>query len=1489
MNSKLSQWCDGLIEAGWLAAIIAIPLFFNIHSDRVFEPDKITLLRSISVMMVVVWLVKLIDQQNWRQLKNWFLLKDERSIWRIPFILPVFLLVISYLISTLFSVTPAVSLWGSYQRLQGTYTTFSYIVVFALLSVTMRRREQVNRLITFMIITSIPVAFYGLLQHFSLDPLPWGGDVTIRVAGHMGNAIFISAYLIMVVPLTLARIISAFNNILFDEELASADVLRASIYIFTLAIQLITIYWSGSRGPWLGLFVGLFAFVLIMLVAVRNAAKGTRRFRLGDVLKAIGLVALGIIISYVVTLTIIRGITAGGRFPSLAGSMETFAAFMVALGVPVLAIFVMAAARRGWRWLWLSWLFLALVGGIWIVAFNLPSDMTEPYLETPVVGDVVETLDSWRELPRINRLGRMLEAEGGTGKVRTLIWEGALELILPHEPLAFPAGETDTWNALRPLIGYGPESMYVAYNRFYRPELATVEQRNASPDRSHNETFDALVITGFLGFVIWQFLYVSVFYYGFRWLGVLRSNRERNLLIGLWVGMGFLMAILFSLWRGPEYLGVAFPFGSILGLVLYLIYYALFSPVPEEESDPFSANRLLMVGLLAGVLAHYVEIHFGIAIAATRLYFFAFVGVMLVVGYILPRFQETAVSQPVRTKKRRSTQTARDMKDVWGPALLSTFMLALMLGVMGFTFMNFSPPPGVTYEAASDLPVTEIFKQSLFSNPANDYADSPFVFLMYVLTWVLGTLVIVAEMAKSGELTITEDNTLPAQKRQILGVVFMVLALISFGLRIVGPQVMEAGATVALGLSLLLLFAIFYAYVGVRLFLNLPAARLWGGIMAMVSIIAALPIIVAGGGWLGLVTAVIGGILLWQLWQPDWRSSLLPMSLVAIVSFVIGITYTFIQANMLKASLFVVPLKQIETQADILNHRVYEAGQSANFLTLFYLFVFAMIFAGSFFAARSSLARAKESGSIPGYASLALLALLGLFIVSSTNMGVIQADMIYKRAKPFDQQAGSQGDPDMWDIAIAIYNEAIDMAPAEDFYFLFLGRAFLERSTLAEDQAEQDKLLEEAQDRLIEAQDINPLNTDHTANLARLNTRWVELSSNEADREERLTDAKKYYQEAMALSPQNSLIRNEYARLLYGLDQDCEGALAVYDESIEIDPYFDEIYFGRADTRVACADQFEDVPREEIIEEAIADLETGLELGKSNPRAMLRAGQLYQDIGQYENAIATYEATREENNKGIIPEWNIDYLIATAYQASDDIDLAVQYAQEAITKAPEDTAAQLQNYIQQLTGQPVEPITPPETEIEPGAKSGERPLASLPPEARNNYFDAPPPMIIDVNSTYDAIITTENGQMRLRLFSEEAPLAVNNFVFLADQGFYDGVTFHRVLEDFMAQGGDPTGSGGGGPGYQFVNETDNDLSFDRPGILAMANAGPDTNGSQFFITFGPQQYLDGGYTIFGELIDGADVLNAITLRDPQQNPTTPGDAIIRIDIEEVNE
>jgi len=174
------------------------------------------------------------------------------------------------------------------------------------------------------------------------------------------------------------------------------------------------------------------------------------------------------------------------------------------------------------------------------------------------------------------------------------------------------------------------------------------------------------------------------------------------------------------------------------------------------------------------------------------------------------------------------------------------------------------------------------------------------------------------------------------------------------------------------------------------------------------------------------------------------------------------------------------------------------------------------------------------------------------------------------------------------------------------------------------------------------------------------------------------------------------------------------------------------------------------------------------------------------------------------------------------------------------------------------------------------------------PTNTSKQYDAYPPMTIDVNKKYLATFTlVKGGEFVVQLFPDKAPKTVNSFVFLARDGYYDGTTFHRVLDGFMAQGGDPTGTGAGGPGYYFEYEP-NDLKFDKPGVVAMANTGAatPTNGSQFFITFVPTPQLNGGYTIFGQVIDGMDVVNAITRRDPDQNPTFQGDVIQTITITE---
>jgi len=160
---------------------------------------------------------------------------------------------------------------------------------------------------------------------------------------------------------------------------------------------------------------------------------------------------------------------------------------------------------------------------------------------------------------------------------------------------------------------------------------------------------------------------------------------------------------------------------------------------------------------------------------------------------------------------------------------------------------------------------------------------------------------------------------------------------------------------------------------------------------------------------------------------------------------------------------------------------------------------------------------------------------------------------------------------------------------------------------------------------------------------------------------------------------------------------------------------------------------------------------------------------------------------------------------------------------------------------------------------------------------QQKQWDRPPAFAIDPEKSYRALIETERGTIELALYPQQAPQTVNNFVFLAREGFYDGVTFHRVIGNFMIQGGDPTGTGRGGPGYHFDDEIKGNPLQHETGVISMANAGPHTNGSQFFITHAPQPHLDGNHTVFGKVTAGQNVVNAIR----------QGDKMIQVTIEEL--
>lgn len=633
MQTRLSSFLGRMIEGGWLAALIIVPILFNIYTERVFEEDKIPLMRSIALVMFAALIIWGVERG-----KIAFQTADGRPWWKIPLVLPALALAAVYIISTVFSIVPRISWWGAYIRRQGTYTWLSYITIFFGILFLARDRKQVQRIITMILLISVPATLYAFLQNRGLDPLPWGGDVTRRVSSTAGNPIFISAYLIMVVPLTIMRILEHFQVLLQpeqenEEENGSepnflASSLLAGAYLFLLIIQLMTIIYSQSRGPLLGLLVGM-----------------------------------------------------------------TFFAILASLPIN--------------RWLTFGFTGLAVAGIAFLIVFNLQNSPLEPL----------------REVPYLGRLGTVFELDSGNGKVRALIWEGVIDLLA-----ADPA---------RDIIGYGPESLYVAYNQHYPPELTTVEKRNASPDRSHNETFDALSMTGILGFIAQTFFFLSIFYYVLKWLGLINSKAQQIVFIGLLLTGGILGTILPYLVEGQWRLaGAGIPAGLTLSTIAYMLFYIVTNL--KENGKSYHPNHLLLVALLSCIVAHFIEAHFGIAIGVTRLYFWSYAALIVVVG--LPLMQqeaekgqnelglateEVSTSRRKRRRGKRQKQTSKHSSPFIGTVVLSLLM-ALLLIVMVFNF----------YTLNMDI-------------SANGYS----IVWLFLATWLFGALVVAAES------TFQEENT----------------------------------------------------------------------------------------------------------------------------------------------------------------------------------------------------------------------------------------------------------------------------------------------------------------------------------------------------------------------------------------------------------------------------------------------------------------------------------------------------------------------------------------------------------------------------------------------------------------------------------------------------------------------------------------------------------------------------------------------------------
>lgn len=1070
MPNKLTRFCEGLMEAGWLAAILLAPLFFNLYSSRIFEPDKIALIRSIALVMLGAWIVKLIDQRGF----YWDRVQPEGSLWKwflkVPLVLWVAGLVAAYLVATIFSVTPSISFWGSYQRLQGTYSLFSYLVIFVTILGNMRKRAQVERLITAAILSSLPITLYGFLQRFKLDPVPWGGDTVRRIATTAGNSIFAGAYIIMVSPLTLMRAIDALRGILKGSSgsALAANIIRGSLYIFLWLVQVIALYMTGSRGPMLGFITGLVFFGLLVFFI--------RRWRMQTAV--------------------------------LTGLVGLLLAFLVVFQIP---------------------------GG--------------PF-------------EALRKSPAVGRFGALLDAESNSAKVRRYIWEGAADLISPHDPLYYPNGSRDALNLIRPLIGYGPESMYVAFNQFYIPELGQVERRNASPDRSHNETWDYLVQTGIFGLVVYIGLFVSVFYYGLKYLGMMPEKRYKLIYLGLAGAGGLVGAVGLALWREVAYFGVGMPLGILAGTGLFILYFIFFGPKLERPEGKEQEKLFILAALLSAIVGHYVEINFGIAIAATRTYFWAFAGALIVVGWLLPLQGE------------------------------------------------FSDTADVKAEAATSDKSKRAVKRSGRSVSRTGSSPSPWMRDAFAYGGTLGLML----MSMAYGFILNSANT-----DNIFAIIWNALAKVKKG-----------------------------------------------------------DVLVSGYGLLGLfaATLVLGGLLLaaetlkghdWTRWKQVFVTI---FSTAGIMMLAYMIWHAMLLSGLVRGAATAQGFSQIDRLSGI--------------LTWLYIYIGISLAVIAWYISTETIRWRRPS--VAGMLAAVSMTIVLMLTVYFTNLRIVHADITFKMAESYNQ-------PTRWATATAIYQHASQQAPSEDHYYLFLARSYMEQAKETTDPAEIEALIATTEADLIKAQQINPLNTDHTANLARLYNWYTAKSTTAEERNERSQKTYDYYATALKLSPQNSTLWGEWASMAMQVMNRPDEAYDMIQTAINLDPKYAYTQGLAARYWMTRANAETDAAlKSEYMENAAEFYLNGARVARTTERSdklefFKQAGSIYYQLGMFTEAIAAFEelldAKPDEEDV-----WAVEESIARIYLQMDDRENALIHAQAALEVAPADKTAQVEQLIAEIQAVP---------------------------------------------------------------------------------------------------------------------------------------------------------------------------------------------------------
>jgi tetratricopeptide (TPR) repeat protein len=386
-----------------------------------------------------------------------------------------------------------------------------------------------------------------------------------------------------------------------------------------------------------------------------------------------------------------------------------------------------------------------------------------------------------------------------------------------------------------------------------------------------------------------------------------------------------------------------------------------------------------------------------------------------------------------------------------------------------------------------------------------------------------------------------------------------------------------------------------------------------------------------------------------------------------VTATVIGLLFMAFQAGRLR---FLSTGAGASAEQSTLERLRVAADATASILSTFYVFVFVLMLIGLATVLMNGRESRSSSGSAAAWVALVLGSAVAILLINTTNLDVIQADIVYKQADPWDKRAMRERNPAIWDLAISEYNHALELAPQEDFYYLWLGRAYLEQSSVITDKVAQQQLMEVAKDKLLQARRINPLNTDHSANLARLHTRWAELASSDVERTSKANQALEYYAQAHQLSPNNAVILNEWAMLLAGLFGDCEAGIAKLDESLALDSEYEVTYQNLGNVALTCGDRAEGEERRAYYAMAEEAYMAQMELESCNLQVYTALGYAQSQMGDNEKSIETnlngLKCVADPTSPNTV---QFHRNLAILYQLQGDLESAVIHARSAAQAA----------------------------------------------------------------------------------------------------------------------------------------------------------------------------------------------------------------------------